>query len=178
MQVEQVHSVRVVAAEDVRPGTQADGIVVTRSGIFAAVRTADCVPILIVDPQARAFAILHAGWKGTLGRIASAGVEALTARTGNLPQTLIAALGPAIRVCCYEVGEEVRRQYAASGHPVERIFSGRNLDLAVSNRLQLIGAGVPTVLDAEICTSCRSADFHSWRRCRDEGRNWAIAGFR
>ena len=84
-----------------------DALITDQPGILLAVRTADCLPILLVDPHHRAVAALHAGWRGALGRIAEKAVGAMRGVFGSNPYNLHAALGPGIGPCCYEVGEEV-----------------------------------------------------------------------
>ncbi|HSR69715.1 MAG TPA: polyphenol oxidase family protein [Acidobacteriota bacterium] len=171
-----IHSARIVEAAECHPGKRADGIL-TAPGQVAAVRTADCLGVIIVDPRRRRCAVLHAGWRGTLGRIAARGAERLRQATGSHPSGFTAALGPSIRACCYEVGGEVREAFAGQGHPVERIFTGRRLDLVECNRLQLRQAGVGTILDSRQCTSCRPDLYYSWRRNRDASRLVTVAGF-
>ena len=76
-------------------------------GLLLAIQTADCVPILLVDPRTRAIAAIHAGWRGTLARITQKTVGAMHREFGSRPQDLLAAIGPSIGPCCYEVGAEL-----------------------------------------------------------------------
>lgn len=175
-QLSQVHSDRIHRVRDCSGEMEGDGLIV-EAGEMAAVRTADCLAVLLVAPQARACAVLHAGWKGTLAGIVLQGAERLKQVTGTDPAQWTAAMGPAIRECCYEVGEEVRDAYVRQGHAVERIFRDRHLDLIECNRLQLEEAGVGTILDSGQCTACNPQLYYSWRRNRDQGRMMALAGF-
>jgi YfiH family protein len=84
-----------------------DALVTDQPGILLSIRTADCLPVLIVDPRHRAIAALHAGWRGALGRLAEKVVGVMRGIFGSKPGDLVAAIGPGIRACCYGVGEEV-----------------------------------------------------------------------
>ncbi len=175
--LDQIHSGRVLSSQEWLQSRVGDGMVLTSPDEFAVVRTADCLAVLLIDPNKRHLSLVHAGWRGTLERISLAAVARLT-DYGSHPRDIVAALGPAIRVCCYEVGPEVRQSYSDSGHAVHRLFEGRHLDLVEATRLQLIESGVTRILDSGCCTSCRTDLFYSWRRRQDRGRMFAIAGFR
>ena len=84
-----------------------DGLITAEPGILLTIRIADCLPVLLVDPQRRVVAAVHAGWRGALDRIIEKAVGDMRRAFGSDPQDLIAALGPSIRDCCFEVGEEV-----------------------------------------------------------------------
>ena len=175
----QVHGDQVVCWPDegVSGTPAADGVLLSQSGYFAAVRTADCLPLLIIAPRLRSVCLLHAGWRGTRDRILSRGIEQLLSQGGRAEE-LIVALGPCIRQCCYEVGPEVLDQYQAAGYDLAACSDGRHLDLIAANRQQLESFNIGRILDSEICSACRADCFYSHRRCSDTGRCWAIAGFR
>src|SRR5262249_7425277 len=84
-----------------------------RPGLLLAVQTADCVPILLVDPKKHAIAAVHAGWRGTLQRILTKAVGRMNMQFGTAPADLLAAIGPAIGPCCYEVGTELAAAFSA-----------------------------------------------------------------
>jgi len=84
-----------------------DGLMTAEPGVLLTIRIADCLPVLLVDPQQRAVAAVHAGWRGALARIIEKAVGDMRRAFGSDPQGLIAAVGPSIRACCYEVGVEV-----------------------------------------------------------------------
>lgn len=92
------------AAADLRAG---DALLTRQPGILLSVRTADCLPVLVVDLRRRAVAAVHAGWRGALERIVEKSVGEMRRAFGSRPQDLLAAIGPSIRACCYEVGPEV-----------------------------------------------------------------------
>jgi len=166
---------------------EGDGLVTDRTGLLLGVQTADCLPILLIDPRRRAVANLHAGWRGTHRRIAAGGVRVLAQAYGSRSADLIAAIGPGIGACCYEVGGEVveafRREfsYAEDCLTPPNAAGRRHLDLATANRLQLTEAGVPSgqVLSAGRCTACEPEWFFSYRREGGRtGRLLAVVGLR
>jgi len=167
--VSQVHGDRVLRAES-RDGAalgEADALWTDVPGLAVGIRTADCVPILIVDPEGRRVAAVHSGWRGTDARISARAVEALVAG-GADPAKLLCAVGPAIGPCCYEVSSDLGdRFFAQFGAGAVRISRGRPyLDLASAVRDTLLGAGVQSAhIDIlPLCTACDAARFFSHRR--------------
>ena len=188
IEVQQVHGDRVVDAVDVGPDTQADAVVVGQPGVFAAVRTADCVPVLVaaLDATRRpvAAAAIHAGWRGAVAGVVSRTIERLVA-LGHPPSTLRVATGPAISVGHFEVGPEVVEAAAtALGGRTPPIRMGPNrrphLDLPALVRLQLEEAGVPAQhLDVStVCTYADADRFFSYRRQQGRcGHHLSLVGF-
>ncbi|MFC1490984.1 peptidoglycan editing factor PgeF [Nitrospinota bacterium] len=172
-EVRQVHGVQVVDAEEVAAngGLSADGIMTGESGVFVAVQSADCVPVLLADPVNRAVAAIHAGRRGTEAGVLESALLRMNARYGSRAEDLIAALGPGISGECYEVGEECIPPFRAR-YPEWReicVSVGRGkwlLDLPAAVRLQLTAAGVPEeqIGSAPNCTFSESARFFSHRR--------------
>jgi YfiH family protein len=172
--VRQVHGARVVDAADARTGTvEADGIALGRAAYgrdpIPAVRTADCVPVLLAARDGSAVAAVHAGWRGVASGVVTEAVHHLGAY-GARPSDLAVALGPAIGPCCYEVGEEVVAAVVATGPPRDAIVRENgvdrpHLDLHAAIRLQLERAGVDgAAIDAAPwCTRCRNDLFFSAR---------------
>lgn len=178
--IRQVHgtSVRTIttrSAEGVAPlpdkGAalpEADGQATALPHLAPMVMTADCLPIAVAGQGA--VAMLHAGWRGLAGGILAEGVKAIRALSVDGP--IEAAIGPGAGGCCYEVGDEVRREFAGYGDQVRR---GRNLDLKAIARTQLVGAGVEAVHDVGLCTICSDPSlFFSHRR--DHGVTGRQAG--
>jgi hypothetical protein len=170
--LKQVHSAECVAGEG-RGGVlgTGDALLENTPGAVVAVKTADCVPVLLVDPGHRAVAAVHAGWRGTVARIAPIAVAAMGARFGSRADELHAAIGPAIGKCCYEVGAEVAAQFGVNGRA--------HIDLAETLRQQLEAAGVGArrIYVAGLCTKCLAAEFHSFRRDGEAaGRLYSFAG--
>jgi polyphenol oxidase len=170
--LKQVHSATCVAAAG-RAGVlgQGDALVEDTPGAVVAVRTADCIPILLVDESRRAVAAVHAGWRGTVAGVAERAVGAMRHRFGTDPVALHAAIGPGIGKCCYEVGPEVAAEFGERGRA--------HIDLVEANRQRLLAAGLEgsRIYPANLCTMCRAAEFHSFRRDREAaGRLYSFAG--
>jgi YfiH family protein len=148
-----------------------DGILTGQRGQGVVVQSADCVPLLLWASKPGAVAAVHAGWRGTLSRIATRAVSRLEEAYGASPEDIHAAIGPSIRVCCYEVGDEVIASFAESGRDIERISrpgrqGRRHLDLVEENRAQLEESGVLAghIYDSGLCTYCDNGRFYSFRR--------------
>jgi YfiH family protein len=148
-----------------------DAIVTDRPGLGLAVETADCVPLLLWGERSNSVAAVHAGWRGTLARVAFSAVRSLESRFGAAAGEIHAAIGPAIRLCCFEVGEEVAAAFEESGRDLDAITRpgprGRcHLDLVADNRAQLREAGVSDsrIYDSGGCSRCESGRFYSYRR--------------
>jgi len=152
---------------------QADGVISNAPSAALVVRVADCAPILIADRRLGVTAAVHAGWRSTLQRIASAAVMALAEAYGSRPQDLVVAIGPSLGACCGEMGDEVVDAFRDAGHDessIERWFvreTGRrpHFDLWRANCDQLEGAGVPpaAIHVSGLCTRCHPGVFHSFR---------------
>ena len=195
----QVHGadVRVVqSVDDARPAENQQGdtiycdVIVSRAkSVLAGVKTADCVPILIGDPVTRAFAAVHAGWRGTLATAVIVAVDRLKREYDARPENLRVAIGAAAGPCCYEVGSEVIDAFTS------RFGSGANLfrttrpghatvDLLKANQDQLQSAGVipERIHTAPICTMCSTDLFFSYRKEKSVhgkvGRLMAVVGHR
>jgi YfiH family protein len=169
-----IHSDICIGAHG-RTGQLGDGDALLEStpGHLVAVKTADCIPILLVDAEHRAVAAVHAGWRGTVQHIVQRALEAMAEEFGSQPAHLHAAIGPGIGKCCYEVGAEVAAQFGLTGPG--------HVDLVEANRSQLSAAGVPNrqLYTANLCTKCRADEFYSYRRDKDQaGRMLSFAGIR
>jgi YfiH family protein len=99
-----------------------DGLITAEQGVLLTIRVADCLPVLLVDPQQRVVAAVHAGWRGSLARVTEKAVGDMRRSFGTDPQHLIAALGPSIRACCYDVGDEVVEAFHGKFAGAERFF--------------------------------------------------------
>ena len=177
----QIHSadVRVVESEAAaRPKPEVlgddqycDALVSNQPGILLAVKTADCVPILLGDSKTGAFAAVHAGWRGTSASILGHAIQELSKHYSTRPEDLRAAIGPAANVCCYEVGAEVIGQFKDRFPQADSLLEPTRdgharIDLHKSNRDQLISAGVrpERIHLAPLCTMDRTDLFFSYRR--------------
>jgi len=124
----QVHSDIVHLADSSKAATaetpKADALITREPGVLLVVQTADCVPILLADPKRRAVAAIHSGWRGTLRRIAAKALGRMQLEFGTRPKDVIAALGPGIGRCCYEVGSDVAREFHAQFPAARDWFDG------------------------------------------------------
>jgi hypothetical protein len=196
--VKQIHSSAVLDAEElrhsltvaVRKGVaeprasasgvqepQGDALISDRAGVLVGVKTADCVPILIVHPSTPAVAAIHAGWRGSAENIAAAAVRHMVARWNTRPENLRAAIGPSIGVCCYEVGPEVARRFGTWIPGMKNPESPVHLDLPAINEAQLRAEGVVDIWKSGECTFCMGERFFSFRREREHaGRMLSFIG--
>jgi YfiH family protein len=188
--LQQVHGaelIDVVSMDGSGAAPEADGaIAVERDGTVwsPAVRTADCIPLLLAAVDGSAVAAVHAGWRGTAGGIVRRALASMR-ELDVVASRLVAAVGPAIRGCCYQVGDEVAEAVAhAAGADVERLArrhaGGRRLDLGLAVRLQLSRAGLEdrAIHVAPWCTVCSNGLFFSYRReSSGAGRQMACIGW-
>lgn len=158
------------------PNGEGDALVTAASGVALAIATADCVPVLLATEGAIAAA--HAGWRGVVAGVVPAAVAALRARNGDPSAPLQAWIGPAIGVCCYEVGEDVAAAVAAASTPAvisPRIGMRPHLDVSAAVRHQLRSAGVEAIREVAVCTRCAEDRLWSYRRDGSQaGRNLAF----
>ncbi len=119
----QIHSdiIRLVDRAD-EPPLVGDGMITNAPGLLLGIQTADCLPIMLIDPKHRAVGVFHAGWRGTVKRIVEKGVGEMRRCFGSRPGDLKAAIGPGIHGCCYEVGEEVREKFESQFTYAEKLF--------------------------------------------------------
>jgi hypothetical protein len=184
-----------------------DASATNRPGLLLAVQTADCVPILLVDPKNRAVAAVHAGWRGTLKRIVAKAIGKMQMQFGSRPADLLAAIGPSIGGCCYEVGVEVavefKSQFPNASEWFDELRTGDEpnplqwlnmkppghqpppknvlLDLRRANRAQLLEAGLrkQDIFVSDLCATCRRDLFFSYRKeAGTTGRLMAVIGIR
>jgi YfiH family protein len=183
----QLHS-DVIHRLDVPPDRtlEGDAVMTNVAGLLLAVRTADCLPVLLVDEARRAVAAVHCGWRGTQERILEKAVRAMGEAYGTKPEELLAALGPCIGAACYEVGPEVRAGFLSAGFP-ESVFAVRGhpseehvpllkrkylLDLRAANiwLLDKLGLAKANVFNpGPVCTHCEPR-LLSYRRHRADPR--------
>jgi YfiH family protein len=148
-----------------------DALTTRAPRILLGVKTADCVPLLLADARQGACAAVHAGWRGTLSSIIARTLERMTAEFGTQAGDVSAAIGPAARACCYEVGDEVISAFKEKFPDADNLFKETRdghalVDLHRANREQLIAAGVASkqIYTAPLCTMCRTDLFFSYRR--------------
>lgn len=164
----QIHSDRVINADGVRSrDREGDALITDCIGKSIGVRTADCVPILLLDCRTRAIGAVHAGWRGTLAGVVTRAVEKMCEDFETDPADIYAAMGPCVRACCYMVDLEVAHRFSSLFPEWEPVSGNkRTLDLPEANRRQMHDSGVnpQRIFDCGLCTTCQSADFYSFRR--------------
>ena len=154
-----------------------DAVMTNLADTCIGVSTADCIPVLLYDPEHAAAAAVHAGWRGTVRRIVQKTIAAMAHTYGTRPEALLAAIGPGISIDNFEVGDEVYEAFLGEGFDMNRIaarYPDRHatgstkwhLDIVECNRLQLTAAGVPaeSIDVANICTYDNNHLFFSARR--------------
>ena len=155
-----------------------DGLVTGVPGLLLVVRTADCLPVFLVDEERRLVGAFHCGWRGTLKRILDRAVEAFRVPYGSRPADLWAAFGPCIGPDCYEVGPEVRDAFLAAGFAASLFRAARGsrekylfaLSRANAEMLRASGLDDSRILTFDACTHC-GTEYLSYRRDQDkEGR--------
>jgi hypothetical protein len=156
IQVKQVHGARAVLAAEAA-GQEGDALVARAGDGAVGVRVADCVPVLVADPASGAVAAIHAGWRGVVGGVLRSGVELLGGRE------LVAAIGPCIGACCFEVGRDVGEKI---GFVVREEGDKAYVDLraAVRSQLRALGLDDASIEDVAGCTRHEGERFHSYRR--------------
>jgi len=155
-----------------------DGMVTKTPNLLLSVRTADCVPVLLCDKVGKVCAAVHAGWRGTVGGITKNAVELMVAQ-GVKREDILAAIGPCIGKCCYEVGKELFKEFTAVSESYSCFFEpcGEKymLDLNLANEFILQEAGLKpeNIAVSHLCTKCREDEFFSHRR---QGKNRGTLG--
>ncbi len=206
--LKQIHS-DVIHLFDAAPAEpcRGDASATNRPGLLLSVQTADCLPILLVDPKRRAIAAVHAGWRGTLQRIVVKAIGKMQMQFKTQPADLLAAIGPSIGGCCYEVGTEVATQFLSQFADAPEYFdefrSGDEpnpiqwlnmmppghqpppknvlLDLRKANRSQLLGVGLrpQNIFASDLCTACHRDLLFSYRKeGAHSGRLMSVIGIR
>lgn len=188
----QVHGDQIQVVEAVPESPlRADAIVTATPNIFPAIKTADCIPVLMLDPIRKIAAAVHAGWRGTVLRITRKTLEFMRTSFGADPSQVVVGMGPGIGPCCYEVDDVVLTPFRKCFPHAERFISVHDtsrgsqkcfhLDLAAANRFDLTDMGVPerNIYTTDLCTACHKDLFFSHRRDgAKSGRHIAVVGFR
>lgn len=147
---------------------EADATLTLAPGVACGTRVADCVPVLLADRRTGAVAAVHSGWRGTVLGVVAAAVDALAASGAD--GALVAAIGPHIEVCCFEVGDDVAAEIAGASSvgaaAIDRSRPRPHVDLRRVVAAQLAALGVTDVDQVAGCTRCDAARFHSFRRDR------------
>lgn len=173
--MKQLHSSQVFCVDRKPDKTLAgDGLITASPGLLLIIKTADCLPIFLVDAENRVVAAIHCGWRSTSQKILRTVLNLMQQKFGSRTEHLLAVFGPCIEKKCYEVGSEVSESFSAAGFEIGRIFSpapARNkffLDLREANRWLLIeelGLRAQNIHHLNDCTFCQPY-LHSYRRDR------------
>ncbi len=173
----QQHTVNIVTVNQSGINENCDALITEKKNIFLSISIADCTPVMLYDPRKKIIAGIHAGWRGTAGRIVEKTLIQLKHEYGSTPEEIIAFIGPSAGNCCYEVGEEVASQFPAQCSSV-----GTNgkylLDVKRANVIQLLECGVQNS-NIEVNKDCTIQNelYHSHRRDGiRSGRMMAIIG--
>lgn len=174
----QVHGVTVQRAfrdERWRECDSCDALWADERNVSLAIKIADCLPVSMIDPAHAVIANVHSGWRGAAQGITAATVDAISRETAFDPPSSFAYLGPSIRVCCFEVGEEVAVQFDA--RYIDRTHAKPHVDLVAftTDILRARGFAADRISDSGLCTRCDGSVFHSYRReGKGGGRNLQI----
>jgi YfiH family protein len=181
----QVHIIKEFSGQWNPP--EGDAVVTRLKNLALSVQTADCLPVLIADPENESIAAVHSGWRGTLKQVAIRTIEKMQSAAGSKPERLIVAIGPGIRSCCFEVGPEVADAFSRE-YPGETVHlpapdrPGKFLlDLPGILQIQFRLAGIrpERIHDSGLCTLCKTDTFFSYRaEGSGTGRMMAVIGWK
>jgi YfiH family protein len=167
----QVHGVNVERAAGGKNARACDALWSDRRGVSIGIKIADCLPVTMIDSARSIIASIHSGWRGAAQEITSRTLDALARSSAFDTAAARAFLGPSIRVCCFEVGEEVASQFDEAF--IDRSHAKPHVDLAAMTRATLNARGFADerISDSGLCTRCEGSLFHSYRRDGSGGRN-------
>jgi len=170
--MKQEHGNDVHVIQGKRKPAKGDGLIILKKGVAGIVKTADCLPIILCEPDYPAASIIHAGWRGTSKKITKKALEKMS-ELGVDIRKIIVLLGPSIGPCCYEVKTDVHKVFVDEGFS-DTIFKKTNhslfLDIKRANIDLLQGEGVQNIHDIGLCTCCSRNLFNSYRRGDKENR--------
>ncbi len=175
----QVHGATVVPVrpeKEWRECDSCDALWTAEAHVAIGIKVADCLPVTLVDPGHGVLANIHSGWRGAVQRITDVTLDSIERETAFEAAPALAYLGPSIRLCCFEVGEEVAAQF--DERFVDRSRARPHVDLVALTAARLLARGFhpSRIIDCGLCTRCEGSMFHSFRReGKGGGRNLAIA---
>ena len=160
----QTHSDHVEIVDERIDYPDTDGLILTNTEDTIYLKFADCTPLIFYDKENKIGAVSHAGWRGTAAKIGVKTINKMSANFGTKPENIVALIGAAISICCYEVSEEVRDTLLATVENPIGLYEGRNVDLKGINAQQLREIGVQNIDVCPYCTSCNNDLFYSYRK--------------
>ena len=182
------NNIRIITEKDIGKGIvierdydDVDGLITNLKGVTLVTQYADCVPLLFFDPVEGVIATSHAGWRGTVKEIGLKTVLKMKETFGSLPENILAAIGPSIDMCCYEVDDPVINEIKALNYlDYNKVFFSKGngkyqLNLKEANRQILTHAGIKNenICVSDLCTCCHSEIFHSHRATAGKRGNLA-----
>jgi len=179
---QQVHGnkIKIVKYQDrgeIIPGV--DGLLTREWQVVLGIHSADCLPILFWEPQAKIVGAAHAGWRGVLARLPQKMIDQII-RMGGLPENILVAIGPHVCGKCYSVDKQRIERFLAEFGKIEGMIKNNCLDLEIPTINQLLHSGVKTnnIFSAKMCTFCNNEEFFSFRKNRKSnyGESLSIIG--
>ena len=161
---QQTHSDHIEIVDERLEYPDTDGLIVAKKDIPIALRFADCTPLIFYDTKLKIGAISHAGWRGTAQKIGTKTIQKMTMNFGTKPEDIVAIIGPAIGLCCYEVSDEVKSKLLETVIDTTNLTQDKNVDLKQINERQLEEIGVTKIDVCPYCTSCNNDLFYSYRK--------------
>ncbi len=175
----QQHTTNVVSVVQSGFNENCDALFTAKKNLFLAISIADCSPVILFDSQKNIIACIHAGWRGTAGRIVEKTIKQIQIEFGSLATDIVAFIGPSAGSCCYEVGQEVAEQFSK-----ECVINKANgkfmLDVKRANMLQLLENGVlNSNIEVHLDCTIHNELYHSFRRDgKESGRMIAVIGMK
>lgn len=160
----QTHSANIEIVDGRNDYPDTDGLILTEHNTAVYLSFADCTPLILYDRANHIGAVAHAGWRGTAARIGIAAIERMNKSFNTTPENITAIIGPAISICCYEVGDDVLSALKNTVKDTCGLFDGHRADLKKINARQLSEAGVKNIDICPYCTSCNNNLFYSYRK--------------
>jgi len=165
----QKHTDRVIILSDDLASEAGDAVVTNREDVFIGVQTADCAPILLYDKRHSVIAAVHAGWRGTAKGILKSVIDIHKKVFSSHGEDILMAIGPSIRDCCYNVGNEVVHEVERVTGEGDYLKNRQNqwfVDLALANKIQALSLGLKEehIWISKECTSCQFRRFYSYRK--------------
>lgn len=165
---EQKHTDKIhVLESDLKPAI-ADAVLTKEKGLLLGIKVADCVPVLLYDKKKSAIGAVHAGWKGTAHQILKSIIKIMQEKFGSSAENILIAIGPSIRQCCYNVGDDVKNDVQSATGDGDYCIEKDNkqfVDLSSANIIQALSMGVlrQNIWQSGECTSCNPGKFYSYR---------------
>ena len=178
----QKHTSNIHVLESGRGPVIADAVITDVRNIFVGILVADCVPVLLYDGRKRVIGAVHAGWRGTAKQILRSTIDLMCHRFHCSPADILVAIGPSIRGCSYEVGEEVKsdvQRATGKGDYYSEMNGTYYVDLSSANKIQALSMGIipQNIWQSEDCTFCNPQKYYSYRRSGgDTGRQGGFIG--